>query len=229
MLTGKVLQYNSTVHAEYYPSNLPTRSIFCEKDGAKVLGLFWATPRSSNGGLSVTDFKYTNAGGATPKPTTDSILTMLIQEEKGLSPYYYVVVPDNYTISTFTAACCDGCAAIADVTIPEPIFNPAICVPDFPTECPPCENTIFVHVPALEEGFDDYTATATCTDEDGNVVAMSPETVTAATPTLLAAAAQTAWASELGGGTFTLVGENIVVKTEVCKNFTLVIVQNEEE
>lgn len=216
MLTGKIVEVNGAKFINCYPNNFPIGTVPGEQDGAKVLGLYWATPISNNG-VTVTDWQYSQANGSTP-PTADSFKTLCIQEDKDFATYKYVLVPNDYTISAFVTANCSGCSPIAAVVVPDPIIVNTVCVKDDP-ECPPCSYKSVITLPSGS----DYTIEGFC-----NGMALSPASVTGADATAAAAAAQSAWGSALGSGTFVASGNTITASYSTCTSFGVRVTVGDE-
>ena len=230
MLTGYQLAYNGQENVACYAAGLASASgleltpIPCAGDGGKLLGIEWAIPCSNNGGASLTGFSYQMAP-TTTKPRADAVKVITVQDSK-TGTYGRWVVPDSYTTSDFVEACCAGCEPLPAVTLVEPILLTGECVLAAPT-IPPCVYYGEFYVQALTGTNDTYTLTAIGYDANGAAVTFSPTTVAAATPTLLAAAAQTAWASEMGTGTFTATGNTIAWTATTVKSLGTSIVQSD--
>lgn len=217
MLTARILSDNGRDNIDCYAAgvngNLPVGTLACANEGGRVLGLEWATPCSLNG-VTVTRFDYqmANAGSVT-KPRADSVKVIVIEDTRDSGRYKKALVPDAYEIATFIAACCAGCAPIADVTVPPPfIFNGA-CVLAAPAASA-CSNQGSVYVDALTGANTTYTATPLGFTAAGVPIVFAPATSTGTTVALLAASMQTNWAAELGSGTFTATG-NVIYWTSV--------------
>ncbi len=211
MITGQILEVNGIPNLSCYPGNLPIGSVNCEggANNAKFQQIEWATPISRDG-LTVSGFQYDKATDSTPL-YDDSFKVVLVLEGQGLGSYKRVVIPNDWTIADLIAACCAGCEPIEDVTVPEPIiFGLVQCVAPAET-CPACVYNQVIDVPALTGSNDTYTATPVGTNLAGADIVFSPTTVSAASLAALATAAQTAWATELGSGTFTASGTTLTV------------------
>lgn len=228
MLTGKQVQYNGRDNTSCYTAGVnggfETTPIPCAQDGGKVLSIDWATPCSQDG-VSATSFSYEKAVNGT-KPRADAFKTITVQNDKAGGSYGRWLVPDAYTISDFVTACCAGCTPIADVTVPAPIIITGECTKAAPT-LPGCVYQGNVFVPAFTGTNDTYTATPSATDANGNPVTFSPATLTAASVAALAAAMTTNWSTELGSGTFTAAGQNILWTGTVAMAFGVSILQTD--
>lgn len=225
MLTGTVINENGFEYVDNYPSCFKVQSFPCSyEEGGEIIAWEWAIPYTEDG-LTVAGFNYEIATGNT-KPRPDAIKTFTLLKKMG-GGYVKVAVADNYALTTFVTACCAGCSEITAPTIVAPLLDqPMECVTAIPV-CPPCTYTVNIPVAPFTGTNDTYTATGYCIDANGNVVTLSPTTATGTSVALLAAAAQTAWASELGSGTFTAVGNSITVTSSVCANFGMSIVQSD--
>lgn len=212
MKSGYILGYNGKENIVCYKAGLTSASglemgtMLCPGEGGKVLGIDWALPCSDNG-VTVTGFDYQKATSDT-KPRADAVKTITIQEPKPGGPYQTFIIPDDYNLDDWLSDCCAGCDPIADVTIPEPIIFNGDCTKAAPV-IPDCVYQGSIYVPPFTGSNDTYTATAYGYDKDGTAIVFSPTTATGTSVALLAAAMQTAWASELGSGTFTATGNVI--------------------
>ncbi len=219
-LTARILSRNGRDNIECYAAgtngNLPVGVIPCAPNG-RALQLEWAIPCSTNG-VTVTGFDYQLAvAGVSTKPRVDAVKVIVVEDVINGGSYQKAIVPDAYELADYVTACCSGCAPIANVTVVEPLILNGECVLPAPTLNPCVYNGSFF-VPALTGANTTYTLTALGYDAAGASVTFAPTTVSATTPALLAAAAQTAWASEMGTGTFTATGSVInwtalIVKT----------------
>jgi hypothetical protein len=209
MLTGFQLAYNSFENARCYTAGtdattgLQNTAIPCAQDGGKFLGLDWAIPCSDNGGVSLSVFSFVRATDNT-KPRPDAVKTISVLDTKAGGSYGRWIVPDDYTQAAFTLACCAGCSAIPATTTIAPILLSGECTVAAPT-LPGCVYKGMIYVPALTVGNTTFTATGYGFDANGVAIVFAPTTSTGTTVALLAAAMQTNWASETGGGTFTAV------------------------
>lgn len=208
-ITARILSKNGRDNIECYAAgvngNLPVGIIQCSPQG-RFLQLEWAIPCSTNG-VTVTGFDYVLAvPGVSTKPRPDAVKVIVIEDITNGGSYQKAIVPDAYEIADYVTACCTGCAPIANVTVVEPIILNGECVLPTPSATPCVYNGSFF-VPALTQT--NYVLTALGYNASGASVTLSPATVTANTPALLAAAAQTAWASQMGSGTFTATGSVI--------------------
>lgn len=215
MLTGRILQVNGRDNVECYAAgtngNLPVGTLRCAGENGRILGLEWALPCSDNG-VTVTSFSYQFApAGSTTKPRADAVKVIVIEDTMNGGSYQKAIVPDTYEISTHVEACCAGCDPIPDVTVPEPFIFQGACVKAAPS-LPACVYEGSIYVPAFTGSNNTYTATPFGYDANGTAITFAPSTATGTSVALLAAAMQTAWASELGTGTFTATG-NVIVFT----------------
>lgn len=227
MLTGYQLAYNGRENVECYKAGLDSATgleltpIPCAPNG-RLVSTDWGLPCSSNG-ISVTGFDFQKAKGIV-KPRLDAIKVITVQDNANGGTYGRWLVPDSYVTSDFVAACCAGCAPLPAVTIPEPIlFNGnEVLIPCVPTS----NNRAVFNIPVLTGTNTTYTATGYATDKNGVNIPMSPATATGTTPATLAANMQTAWAAELGGGTFTAVGNTITYTGNTGAQIALSIAQS---
>lgn len=215
MLTGRILQENGRDNIECYGpgtnGNLPVGTLPCAGEGGRYLGLYWALPCSTNG-VTVTEFDYQLAvAGVTTKPRADAVKVIVIEDVKNGGSYKKALVPDTYEVSDFVAACCAGCDPIEDVTVPAPFIFNGFCVPQAPT-FPACVTNGAIFVDALVSPNNTFTATPFGYTSTGALITFSPATATGTSVALLAAAMQTAWATEMGSGTFTATG-NVITFT----------------
>lgn len=227
MITGQILEVNGIPNLSCYPSNLPIGSVNCEggANNAKFQQLEWATPVSKDG-LTVSGFQYDKATDSTPL-YADSFKVVLVLEGQGLGSYKKVVIPNDWDISDLIAACCAGCDPIDAVTVPDPIINGLVqCVAPAET-CPACVYTYVLDVPALTGSNDTFTATPSGTNVAGTAISFSPTTVSAATLSALATAAQAAWATELGSGTFAASGTTLTVTGTNIGTLSIAVVQSD--
>lgn len=231
MLTGFQLAYNSFENTPCYvagtdaTTGLANTSIPCSQDGGKFLGLDWAIPCSNNGGVSLTGFSFVRATTNT-KPRADAVKVISVLDTKfGGGSYGRWIVPDTYTESAFTLACCAGCSAIPATTTIAPILLYGECTVAAPT-LPGCVFKGMFYVPALTGANTTFTATGYGFDANGVAIVFSPTTSTGTTVALLAAAMTTNWASETGGGTFTAVGNTIEWTATIMATFGPTIAQS---
>jgi hypothetical protein len=213
MLTGFQLAYNSFENAACYvagtdaTTGLENTAIPCAQDGGKFLSLDWAIPCSNNGGVSLSGFSFIRATTNT-KPRADAVKVITVLDTKAGGTYGRWIVPDNYTASAFVLACCAGCSAIPAVVTISPILLSGECTVVAPT-LPGCVYKGMFYVPALTNGNTTFTATGYGFDANGGALTFSPATSAGTTVALLAAAMQTNWATLVGSGTFTAVGNTI--------------------
>ncbi len=207
-ITGYVLAFNSREDIPCYvsgagglasASSLNLAIIPLNSEGGRLIDIEWATPGSENG-ISITCFDYVRAPGIV-KPRADAQKVITVQDSIGGGSYKRYLVPDAYTVADYAAG-----TAIPAVTIPNPIIFNADCTMAIPA-CPGCVYKGSVILPTLT--LTNYIATGYGYDASGNALVFSPTTSTATTPTLLAAAMQTNWATLLGTGTFTASGQTI--------------------
>jgi len=211
MITGQILEENGVLNLSCYPGSLPIGSVACEGgiNGGKFQRTEWATPITKDN-MTISGFQYDPAPGTTP-PATDAFKVVLVSEGQRLGSYKRVVIPNDWGIAELIAACCAGCDPIDDVTVPTPdipLFQ--ACIAPAVT-CPPCVYNDILDVPAFTGGNNTYTATPVGTDAAGAAITFSPTSVTGTSLALLATAAQAAWATELGSGTFTANGTILTV------------------
>jgi len=230
MLTGYQLTYNGYEDVRCYAAGtdaaigLQLTTIPCGSEGGKLLGLEWAIPCSSNGGASITGFSFQRAVDAT-KPRADAVKTIVVQDSKNGGTYGRWIVPDSYVVGDFTAACCAGCDPLPSVTVTEPILFGGECTVAAPV-LPGCVYKGGFYVPALTGANTTFTATGFGLDVDGNPVIFTPTTSTGTSIALLAADMTTDWATEMGSGTFTAVGNTIEWTGTIVAKFDVTIVQS---
>lgn len=229
-LTGYPLAINSRENTACFAAGEPgvlgfdSFIIPCPGDGGSVEGLDWALPCSENG-VSVTGFDYQKAVNNV-KPRADAVKVLTIKDYRNGGRYMRVLVPDSYTLATFNEACCAGCDPIPAVDIPAPILGWTECVPPVPVQ-DPCVYWGAINLAALAAPNDTWVARPTGTDANGAPIAFAPATVQATTPALLAAAAQTAWGSEMGNGVFTANGNTIEYSSNNAVRIGFVVTQIE--
>lgn len=226
-LTARILSTNGRDNIECYAAgvngNLPVGVIPCEPIG-RAIGLHWAIPCSTNG-ITVTSFDYVMAvPGVSVKPRIDAVKVITIENVSNGGSYQRAIVPDTYEIGDYITACCTGCLPIPSVTVVEPLIFNGDCVLPAPTLNPCVYNGSFF-VPALTGANTTYTLTARGFDANGVEVVFSPATVTGTTAALLASAAQTAWATEMGTGTFVATGNLITWTATIVKSLGVSITQ----
>lgn len=230
MLTGYQLTYNSYEAIACYAAGtdaaigLEMTNIPCSGDGGILLGIDWAIPCSNNGGASLTGFSFVRAVNGT-KPRADAVKTISVQDNKNGGTYGRWIVPDSYTNADYVAACCAGCDPLPSVTVTEPILFAGECTVAAPT-LPGCVYQGGFYVPALTGANTTFTATAYGVDANGVAVVFSPTTSTGTTVALLAADMTTDWATEMGSGTFTAVGNTIEWTGRIVAKFDVTIVQS---
>lgn len=210
MITGKLLSENLNLQLSCYPSNLPTTTFGCNGvDGWKWIQFEWATPTTTNG-LAITGFTYSKAVDSnTTPPTTDSFKTFLVQYGGELGSYKRIVVPTVYTQTDVNALCASN-GTIATVTVPLPIIPSFVGFIPSTAACPAATMTATSADTSALTGTT-FTMTPQANDLNGNPLTFSPTSVNGTTLTLLASNAQTAWATLLGTGTFTVSGTQIIV------------------
>lgn len=212
MLTGFQLAYNSFENFSCFTAGtdattgLDNTAIPCAQDGGKFLGLDWAIPCSNNGGVSLTGFSFVKATNST-KPRADAVKVISVLDTKAGGAYGRWIVPDTYTQSAFVLACCAGCTPIPAVTTIAPILLSGECTVAAPT-LPGCVYKGMFYIPALTGSNTTFTATG-YGFLAGVPITFSPATSTGTTVALLAAAMTTNWATLVGAGTFTAVGNTI--------------------
>ena len=226
MITGQILQENGVFNLSCYP-DLPIGTIACEGTaGAKFERFEWAEPVSNNA-LTVTDIKLTGAGIGIVPPASDAFKVALFSQGGSLGGYKRVAVANDYTAADLVALCCAGCDPIPTVTIPEPLIPAFTEVTVAAETCPDPSLAFRIQVDAFTGTNNTYTMTPEAEDADGEAIVFSPATVTGTSIALLASAAQTAWASETGTGTFTVQGTAIIVEGTNLATFRASIVQSE--
>jgi len=218
-LTGRIIQRNGKDNFECYAAgtngSLPVEVVPTAPVG-RIIGMEWATPVSYEGQI-VDGFVYqkakTDGSDSASPPRADSVKVIVIEDVTNGGSYQKVLVGNSYSISDFLAAACAGCDPLPDVTVPEPfILLNADCAKDLPV-IPECTYSGSIYVPAFTGSNNTYTATPLGFKADGTAIVFSPGTATGTSVALLAAAMQTAWASELGSGTFTADGNTIVFES----------------
>lgn len=207
-ITGQILQENGTLNISCYPS-LPVGSIKGDDiAGSKFERFEWAEPVSNNG-LTVTDMRFTGAGASTTPPATDAFKVALFSQDGALGGYKRVAVPNNYTVSDLVALFGTG-DAITTVTIPAPLLPAYTEATPAAVTCPADTLAFAIEIDAFTGSNNTYTMAVEGENSDGTPIAFSPASVTGTSRALLASAAQTAWASEMGTGTFTVQGTAIL-------------------
>lgn len=215
MITGKLLSENLNPQLACYPANLPTTVFGCVGANWKWLSFQWATPVTNNG-MTITSFSYTKAiDSVITPPSPDSFKTLLVQWAEELGSYRRIVVPNNYLFADVNALCATN-GTIPAVTIPTPIIPSYQGVIIGNAVCATPVYTTSTDAGAIT-GFTNYILTPTGYDLTGAAITFSPTTVTSTTVAGLATAAQTAWATILGTGTFTANG---TVITATGTNFS---------
>jgi hypothetical protein len=230
MKSGYILGYNGKDNTNCYKAGVDSTTglelgpMYSPAEGGKILSFNWYLPCSENG-VTVTGFETVIATDNT-KPRPDAVKTVTIQEPNPGGPYKTFLVPDDYTLATLIADFCAGCEPLPAVTIPEPIIFYAECTKAAPV-IPDCVYKGAINIPALTGSNNTWTATAYGYDKDGVAIVFAPTTATGTSVSLLAAAMQTAWASELGTGTFTATGNTIAFASTNGAKVGFVITQSE--
>lgn len=224
-ITGQILQENGVLNLSCYPT-LPIGSIKGDDiTGAKFERFEWAEPVSNNA-MTVTDIRFTGAGVGVTPPATDAFKVALFSQDGALGGYKRVVVPNAYTVANLVALFATG-DEIATATVPAPLF-PAYTEPTYvaPT-CPADTLTFLIEVDAFTGTNNTYTLAVEGEGADGVVIVFAPTSVTGTSRALLASAAQSAWASEMGTGTFTVQGTAIIAAGTNMATLRASIVQSE--